>query len=112
MAEKLEAHMYAPRDLVTSLLKDKGIHEGHWMLLVKFGFSAMNVGTTESGDDSCPAGVVAVRELGIQRIARPQLSSVDASIANPKRKATAALKAKPDTSTVAPARARKTPSKA
>ena len=74
---------YSPIELVKVLLREQGIHEGHWVLGVQFGFTAMNVGTVESGEDVCPGGVVAVQKIALQRIPVKQPFSVDAELANP-----------------------------
>jgi len=74
---------YAPQELVTAILKDRDIHEGHWMLLATFGFAAVNVGQNENGSDVCPTAMVAVNKIGIQQLPEPTAFSVDASVANP-----------------------------
>lgn len=40
---------FTNRDLVVLMLKDQGIHEGNWVLQVKFSFGAMNMAMTVSG---------------------------------------------------------------
>ena len=42
------------KDLVALMLKDQGIHEGHWVLQAKFSFGAMNMGATDEGTDAIP----------------------------------------------------------
>jgi hypothetical protein len=74
---------YANIDLLRLLIKDKGVSEGHWILTVAFGFSAMNIGTSPDGEDAGPAGVVAVSGVGIAKVPTPLPFSLDAAVVNP-----------------------------
>lgn len=74
---------YSHQELVIAMLKDRNIHEGHWILIVNFGFAAMNAGQDEAGTDVSPTAMVGVNKIGIQQIPDPTPFSVDASIANP-----------------------------
>ena len=74
---------FSSRELIELILKEKSIHKGHWMLLVHFGFTAMNVGQGESGEDAMPAGVVSVQKVGIKKIPQPVPFSVNAAAVNP-----------------------------
>lgn len=83
---------YTNRDLLLLLLKDRGLHEGHWILSVSFGFSAMNIGQSPDGKDAGPAGVVAVTGVGVAQVPTPLPFSLDAAEVNPlpKKRATKA----------------------
>jgi hypothetical protein len=74
---------YSHRELVTVMLKDRNIHEGHWIIIVNFGFAAMNAGQDEAGTDVSPTAVVGVNKIGIQLVPEPTPFSIDASIVNP-----------------------------
>jgi hypothetical protein len=76
---------YSNRELVVVLLKDHGIHEGHWHLSVKLGFSAINLGEAKDGTDASPAGAVAFTGVRIVRVPEPLPFSVNAAEVNPKK---------------------------
>jgi hypothetical protein len=71
------------RRLVELIVKDAGLHDGHWMLAVNFGFVPVNFGPNE--DALSPGAVVAVTQIGIQRVpeATPTALVVDAAVVNP-----------------------------
>jgi hypothetical protein len=74
---------FTHKELVEALIKKAGLHEGKWMLLVNFGFAALNSGP--SPDQLMPTAVAAVQNVGIQRApedASPSLV-VDAAEVNP-----------------------------
>ena len=74
---------YSHPELVTVMLKDRNIHEGHWIMIVNFGFGAMNAGQDEAGTDVSPTAMVGVNKIGIQQVPEPMPFSVDASKVNP-----------------------------
>lgn len=74
---------YSHQELVTVLLKERNIHEGHWMLIVNFGFGAINAGQDDTGKDVSPTAMVIVNKVGIQQVPEATPFSVDASLANP-----------------------------
>lgn len=82
MAEATQ-FQYKHRDLLVLMLRDQGVHEGHWILMAQFGFGAMNAGLTEGGTDVSPSAIVAVQALGCQRVQEPTPFSVDAAVVNP-----------------------------
>ncbi len=73
---------FSHREIVETLLKKQGIHEGIWGLYVKFGIGAANVGPTET--ELSPAAIVPVLQLGLQRFDKESTIAVDASKVNPK----------------------------
>jgi hypothetical protein len=74
---------YSHQELVTIMLKDRDIHAGHWMMVVNFGFAAMNAGQEEGGTDVSPTAMVGVNKIGIQQIPESTPFSIDAAVANP-----------------------------
>ena len=92
--------MFTHRDLVTLLLKEKGIHEGIWMLSMTFGLSVANLPILAEGappppnpaDAIFPAGIVFVQGIGIRPAPSLNNLSVDAAVVNPKPKSTRARK--------------------
>ncbi len=82
MAENTQI-FFTPKEIVTALLKQQGIHEGLWSLAVRFGIQAMNVGT--GPDDLLPAAIVPVGGIGIQKAEAPNNLTVDAAVVNPRQ---------------------------
>jgi hypothetical protein len=78
---------YSNKELVMLMLKDQGVHEGHWHLAVKLGFSALNLGEKTDGTDASPAGAVAFTGARIVRVPEPLPFSVNATEVNPKKPA-------------------------
>jgi hypothetical protein len=81
MSDAATQYVYKLKDVVTMMLKHQDIHEGHWQIMVNFGFGASNVGPNES--DLSPAAIVPVLGIGIQKLAEKTPLSVDAAEVNP-----------------------------
>lgn len=73
------------KELVVFLLKNQGIHEGHWHLSAKLSFSALNLGQAKDGSDASPAGAVAFTGIRIVRVPEPLPFTVNAAEVNPKK---------------------------
>lgn len=69
------------KEVVTALLKEKGIHEGLWSLSIQFGITAANAGPND--DDLMPAAIVPVLKIGIQQTEKVNNLTVDAAEVNP-----------------------------
>ena len=83
MAETTQ-HIFSFKELLGLMVKDKGIHQGHWALHVKFGLTAVNVkGGMNTSDPLLPTAIIPLIEIGIQEIKEPHELSVDASRINP-----------------------------
>src|SRR5215217_4250382 len=79
------------KELVTLLVKERGIHEGRWVLLLNFGMAPANMGPND--DFISPGMMFGVTSIGIQR-EPPDVTSasslvVDAAEVNPPPKAAA-----------------------
>ncbi len=74
---------YTNKELTVLMLKDQGIHEGHWHLSVKLGFSALNLGQSADGTDASPAGAVAFTGARIVRVPEPLPFTINAAEVNP-----------------------------
>lgn len=69
---------YRPKELAEVIVRDQGIKEGHWMVLIRFAHTAGNLDT---GDDKlAPAVISRIESIGIQRVPEPNPMSVDASL--------------------------------
>jgi hypothetical protein len=75
--------MYSPQEIVESLIKKEGIHDGIWGLVIKFGFGASNVNPPDTPSHLLPAAVISIHEIGIQKVDRQNNLTVDASKVNP-----------------------------
>jgi hypothetical protein len=103
MAETTQ-FLYKHIELAKILMKDNGLHEGYWLLLVQFGFAALNVGPNAAEEinspvvpaagppEASPAALVVLGGIGLQRAAAPGPMVFDASELNPKPRAVAPRK--------------------
>jgi hypothetical protein len=76
-------YSFSHKELVELMIKKTGLHEGKWMLLVTFGFGAVNSGP--SPDQVMPTAVVGIQSVGIQKATTdaPESLTVDAGVVNP-----------------------------
>ena len=77
-------YLFSNKELLEVLIKQAGVHEGRWLLMANFGFSAGNFGPTN--DQMSPGGVVVVNQMGILRAApeTPPEMALDAAVVNPR----------------------------
>jgi hypothetical protein len=83
MAE-VTAFTFNHAEIVSLMVRERGIHEGLWQLSVEFGFAASNVGP--DADHLSPTGLVGIVKLGVLKVPdSTQRSSliVDAAEVNP-----------------------------
>jgi len=73
------------KELAVLLMKNQGIHEGHWILSAMLTFGAINIGQTADGSDALPAGFVALNGVRLERVPEPLPFSVNAAEVNPKK---------------------------
>jgi hypothetical protein len=73
--------MYKAKELTILLLKDRGIHDGFWQLLVNYGFGAANMGASEA--EVAPSAIVQLLGVGIQKVPEKAPLTVDAAEVNP-----------------------------
>ena len=83
MAESTQI-IYPFQELAALMVKDRGIHEGLWTVVFRFGLKAASIGTTGLNDtDLVPTALVGVLEVGIQRMEKASNLTVDAAVVNP-----------------------------
>ncbi len=82
MPEQTEI-MFTHKELVELMVKKQDIHDGIWMLSVRFGMQATNFGNATDGSDVLPTALVPVVAIGIHRGDKLTNVSVDASVVNP-----------------------------
>lgn len=80
MAEAAK-YVFSYREVVESLIKKQGLHEGIWGLDVRFGMTATNFGPSEN--DLKPSVIIPILEIGIQKVDKENNLTVDASKVNP-----------------------------
>ncbi len=76
--------MFTHKELVELMLKKQNIHDGVWMLSVRFGMQATNFGAAADGSDVLPTALIPVVAIGIHRTDKVSNVAVDASVVNPK----------------------------
>ncbi len=87
MGEQVEEYSFSNKEVVTALIKLQGLHEGIWMLSLRFGIAATNVqNTTEPNGDPVPAAVVPIVGIGLRKKDKLNPLAVDAADANPRQK--------------------------
>lgn len=74
--------LFSYKEVVVALIKQQGIHEGIWSLLVEFGLAAANAGPDD--DQLAPAAIIPVQKIGIHKVETPTNLSVDAAVENPR----------------------------
>lgn len=83
MAEEVSQVKYTHKELVTLMLKDQGIHEGLWSLLIGFGMGTANVGPND--DELSPAAIIPITNIGLQKGTALNGITVDAAVVNPRK---------------------------
>ena len=75
------------KEIAEILIKQQGLHEGCWGVLLEFNLAGANVGP--SPDKSVPAAIVGVVKIGLQRMPDDKGIAVDAAKVNPPKKSKA-----------------------
>jgi hypothetical protein len=80
---EVNQYLFSHKELLEALIKRAGVHEGKWMIVASFGFSAANFGP--SPDQMAPGAVVLVQQMGIQKATpdAPESMIIDAALVNP-----------------------------
>ena len=86
-------------DLVTEMIRKKGIHEGIWALYVEFALVAVNMGFNDADTESpnegpvegapdllLPTAMIPIKQIGIVQAPFTSTIAVDAAVVNPKPK--------------------------
>ncbi|MFC1934180.1 hypothetical protein ACFLXX_03400 [Chloroflexota bacterium] len=75
---------FAHAQVAEALIKYHNIHEGLWGLYVEFGIAGSNAGP--SPDNINPAAIVPILKIGLQKFAKPNNMTADATVVNPNKK--------------------------
>lgn len=86
MGEQVEEYTFDHKEVLTALIKHQGIHEGIWMLGVRFGIGGVNVAHPDNPNELAPAAVVPIVSFTLRRKADLNALALDAAIVNPKQK--------------------------
>ena len=82
MPEQTEV-MFTHKELLELMLKKQNIHEGLWMISIKFGMQATNFGVAPDGSDILPTAFIPIIAIGMHRADKLNNVTVDASVVNP-----------------------------
>lgn len=77
--EQLNTLPFSNHELITAMIKAKGIRRGIWALYVNFQFSAMNLPV---GEDLRPASSAVITEYGLVQAEQEGPMAVDAAKVN------------------------------
>ena len=69
-------------EIAEMMVKQQGIHEGNWLVLLKFGIGAANAPVATG--ELRPTALVPVMDIGLQKTEEPNPLSVDAAVVNPR----------------------------
>jgi hypothetical protein len=83
-------HKYSIEELLGALLRDQGIHEGHWALNVEFSATGASVKPQDNPTRTLPGLIVSVNSATLVRAEHGAAGSVDAAVVNPRKAASAA----------------------
>jgi hypothetical protein len=68
---------YGLKELTEVMIRDQGITEGHWQILVRFSFAAATIDAP--GEGPAPSVISRVQSIGLSRVDEPNMLSVDAA---------------------------------
>ena len=67
---------YTLRELTEVMVRDQGLTDGHWQLVVRFSFAAATIDVP--GEGLAPTVMSRVQSVGLARVAEPNPLSVNA----------------------------------
>ncbi|QQC66702.1 hypothetical protein [Paraburkholderia ginsengisoli] len=85
-------HKYSIDELLGALLRDQGIHEGHWALNIEFSATGATVKPQDDPTRTLPGLIVSVNSATLLCADSAAAGAVDAAVVNPRK---AAPRAKP-----------------
>lgn len=87
-------HKYSIEDLLSALLRDRGIHEGHWALNIEFSATGAAVKPQDNPARTLPGLIVSVNSATLICAESTAPGAVDAASVNPRRSTSAAKTAR------------------
>jgi hypothetical protein len=61
------AFVFNPKEVMTSLLKQQGVHDGMWTLGYNLGIAVSNIGKSQDDPEMRPGMVIQVESVNINR---------------------------------------------
>ncbi|CAH2784885.1 MAG: FIG00466236: hypothetical protein [uncultured Paraburkholderia sp.] len=86
-------HKYSIEDLIAALLRDQGIHDGHWALNVEFSATGVTVKPQDQPTRTLPGLIVSVNSATLAATDPSAQGAVDAAAVNPRKSAPAKRRA-------------------
>jgi hypothetical protein len=83
-------HKYSIEELLSALLRDQGIHDGHSALNVEFSATGASVKPQDNAARTLPGLIVSVNSATLVRADSATAGAVDAAVVNPRKPATSA----------------------
>ncbi len=84
MAE-VSQYIFSHRDLVETLIRKQGLHEGVWTLAFQLGMAATQV-PSPAGGDPLPGAVLSIFAVALQKADKEGPTALDAAKVNPAKK--------------------------
>ena len=82
-------HKYSIEDLIAALLRDQGVHDGHWALNIEFSATGAAVKPQDQPTRTLPGLIVSVNSATLTAADPSAQGAVDAAVANPRKGAPA-----------------------
>ena len=83
-------HKFSIEELLCALLRDRGIHEGHWALNVEFSATGASVKPADDAARTLPGLIVSMNAATLVPADSSAAGAVDAAIVNPRKRTPAA----------------------
>lgn len=79
----INQYEFKHKEVLEALIKQAGLHDGRWQLILNFGLAGANVGPTD--EQMTPGAIVAVHWIGLARATEtsPPALVADAAEVNP-----------------------------
>ncbi len=74
---------FSYKEIVESLLRRQGIHEGIWGIYIEYGLGAVNVNNEVGSKDVTPGAILAIQKIGISQVNEENSLTVNAAEVNP-----------------------------
>lgn len=81
---EINQYQFKYNEVIEALIKQAGLHEGRWQLIMHFSLTGANMGPSES--EIVPGAALAVTAIGLQKAPpnAPASLTMDASVVNPR----------------------------
>lgn len=83
-------YKYSVEELLCALLRDRGIHEGHWALNIEFSATGASVKPADDAARTLPGLIVSMNAATLVPADSAAAGAVDAAVVNPRKRTPAA----------------------